>query len=232
MALHYREWEHKDLLGSGASQLDVCLGGGDSLHLPYLPRAVQIQRLLSGHSILVHAPSSFHILLYIAATALPWKTTDHLLVCSPLRIPLKTVPDKAACVEPAKVWLPGRQLFVSSSSVPLGCSHMLPAVSMRSCYCTFTHWLLHLAVPKMRSQLCKPEIAYCIFAQHLAQGMRARASAGDWKANNSWQSWLKCVPWKYFSAENGPFSLNWFFLWNSISFVGILHFFSLFNKKL
>lgn len=47
VALCYRQQGHKAWIGTGASQRDVCVGG-DSSHLPYLLRAVQLQWLLSG----------------------------------------------------------------------------------------------------------------------------------------------------------------------------------------
>lgn len=71
------------------------------------------------------------------------------------------------------------------------------------------HYLLHSALPKMRPQLCKPKIAYCVFAQHLARGLWARASFGDWKASNRWQSWLNWLSPENISQEKMDFFFKW-----------------------
>lgn len=143
------------------------------------------------------------------AVTLPWNIIDPLLVQPFLKIPLKTVPDifdLPAWSQPRHSWLGGSYLF-TNSALSLAYSLMLAAVSVRSSNCTSVTWIVMLSPPQNETppQLCKPKVAYSIFAKHLAWEMWAGASAGDWKLRNSWQSWLKCIPWKYFSAENGPF---------------------------
>lgn len=79
--------------------------------------------------------------------ALLWNVTDPFLVQSFLKIPLKTVPDIfefPAWRQSRHSWLGGSYLF-SNSALPLGCSPILTAVSVGSCYCTSTSLLVTLS---------------------------------------------------------------------------------------
>lgn len=169
----------------------MSLAGGGSSHLPYLLYpATPLSTSLALHCLeRSHPFYKFSLFLRF-----------HSRLCRYLWV---------SCMESAKEQQAASELFVSDQLYPWVVLPYIHAVSLLyRCDLVITpppRYLLHSALHKMRPQLCKPKIAYCIFAQHLAWTMWARASAGDWKASNSWQSWLKCIPWKYFSAENGFF---------------------------
>lgn len=129
-------------LGSNGEQIQPtgCVSGrrGQLTSSPPAQSYAIPMSLLPGlPSLSVSALSSFHLLLCIAAIALPWKATDTFLLQFLLKTTLKTVLDtfEAISTEPRQGCLGGSHLF----QVVLYPWVVPTSWLLSSCYCTSTH---------------------------------------------------------------------------------------------